>query len=231
MTTRQDFERAWLGTFSRGLREVLGQRSCREIMEGSERLSADSPREEVVRWTRSAMQRLLSLADEDQCKQVMLGCACQYPKTALQKIRARYEETEDLDEAHRMLLESFTSFLRETLQLDDELIADVIERGWGLAGTIEGHSIVATKIPKSGSLAQYMKEHDPEKRQQLYCHCPRIRDVLKTSETIPVAYCYCGGGFYKGIWEEILQAPVEVELLKSVLKGDDVCSFRIRLPR
>jgi predicted hydrocarbon binding protein len=54
--------------------------------------------------------------------------------------------------------------------------------------------------------------------------------VLKTSETLSPTYCYCGAGFYQGIWEEILQQPVQVELLESVLKGDDVCKIAIYLP-
>jgi predicted hydrocarbon binding protein len=45
-----------------------------------------------------------------------------------------------------------------------------------------------------------------------------VRDALKIKETISPTYCYCGAGFYKGIWEEILQKPVEVKLLESVLK-------------
>lgn len=100
----------------------------------------------------------------------------------------------------------------------------------GLAGVKKGDTIIATKIPKSGYLAEYMKETDPKKKRQLYCHCPRVRDVLKIKETISPTYCYCGAGFYKGIWEKILQKPVEVELLKSVLKGDDVCRIAVYLP-
>lgn len=43
-------------------------------------------------------------------------------------------------------------------------------------------------------------------------------------------YCYCGAGFYKGIWEEILKKPVKVEVLKTVMKGDDICQIAIYLP-
>lgn len=129
-----------------------------------------------------------------------------------------------------MLQEQFESFLRNTLGLDDALVAEIVRRGWGAAGVKQGHTIVATKIPKSGYLVQYMQETDPEKKRQYYCHCPRIRDVLKTSSTLSPTYCYCGAGFYKGIWEEILQQPVEVEVLETILKGDDVCKIAIYLP-
>jgi predicted hydrocarbon binding protein len=47
---------------------------------------------------------------------------------------------------------------------------------------------------------------------------------------LPEDYCYCGAGFYKGIWEEILGEPVEVEVLESVLQGGDVCRIAIHLP-
>ena len=114
--------------------------------------------------------------------------------------------------------------------MGDELIEEIVGRGWGAAGIKRDNAIIATKIPKSGYLVEYMKETDPEKKQQYYCHCPRVRDVLKTSESISATYCYCGAGFYKGIWEEILQAPVEVEVLESVLKGDEVCTIAIHLP-
>ena len=117
------------------------------------------------------------------------------------------------------------------MQLEEKMIEQIVGNGWGSAGVREGNTIIATKIPKSGYLVQYMNELDPDKRRALYCHCPRIRGVLKTSQTIPPIYCYCGAGFYKGMWEEILQEPVEAELLESVLKGDKVCKVAIYLPR
>ena len=43
-------------------------------------------------------------------------------------------------------------------------------------------------------------------------------------------FCYCGAGYYKNIWEIILQKPVEVTLTKSVLRGDDVCRVEVHLP-
>jgi len=47
---------------------------------------------------------------------------------------------------------------------------------------------------------------------------------------LPLEYCYCGAGFYKGIWETILREPVRVEVLESVMHGGDVCKIAIHLP-
>ena len=230
MPDKQDFEQLWLAKFSNCLDETAGEEIRRQVMQGSEALSSRSSRQEVIAWSKAAMERLESLVDEEQSRRIMTGCACQYPKSGLQEARKTYEETGDVDLVHHMLQEQFESFLRESLELDGELIKEIVARGWGLAGIKQGQTIIATKIPKSGYLVEYMQETDPEKKRQYYCHCPRVRDALKTSDTISPTYCYCGAGFYRGIWEEILQKPVEVEVLESVLKGDAVCRIAIRLP-
>ena len=230
MAEGHDFEQAWLGKLARCLEEVAGEDIRRQVMQGSEALSERSERSEVIAWTRGAMERLESLVDAQQSKDILAGCACQYPKSDLQAVRERYEATGDIGLAHRMLQARFVSFLRDTLGLSDALIEEVVARGWGVAGVMAGDTIVATKIPKSGNLVAYMNEPDPEKRRQFYCHCPRVRDALRTSEALPPVYCYCGAGFYKSIWEEILQQPVEVEVLESVLDGGEVCKIAVRLP-
>ena len=125
----------------------------------------------------------------------------------------------------------FELFLKDSLGLGDELVKELVKRGWGTAGIKKGNTILATKIPKSGYLLEYISETDPERKRQHYCHCPRVREILKTSKTISPTYCYCGAGFYKGIWEEILQKPVEVEVLETVLQGDEVCRISITLPK
>jgi len=231
MPDQTDFERAWLAKLARSLDKVASEQVRREVMEGSDRLSSASDRQEVSDWSCQAMARLEAAVDSDQAREVMTGCACQYPRENLADVRRAYADSGDVDVALSMLHEKFLSLLRDTLALDEETVATIIANGWGLAGVRKGDTIVATKIPKSGYLIDYLREPDCEKKRALYCHCPRVRDVLKTSGTIPEVYCYCGAGYYKGIWEEILRQPVEVELLKSVLKGDDVCTVAIHLPR
>lgn len=230
MSREVDFERAWLKKLSTLLREVAGETIREEVMRGSASLSSASSRDEVIRWTQGAMEQLDTLVDERSRRAILTGCACRYPRAALQGAREAYEASGDTGLAHRMLQGQFEAFLQETLELDEELIEDVANRGWGSAGVKEGNRVIATKIPKSGNLIEYLREEDPAKKRQLYCHCPRVRDALKFSVRISPTYCYCGGGFYEGIWEEILQQPVEVELLESVLQGDDVCKFAVLLP-
>jgi len=230
MPEKFDFERAWLEKFSNCLCEVAGDEIREIVMQGSESLSSDTKPLEVIHWSQVAMERLEASVDEGSLKSIMTGCACQYPKFDLQDLRRDYEATKDINRAHRKLQDRFETFLRKTLELEEDLVVEVVEKGWGTAGILNGDTIIATKIPKSGYLEEYLRETDPEKKRQIYCHCPRARDALALSEKLPKSYCYCGAGFYKGIWEEILQEPVEVEVLESVLSGGEVCRVAIVLP-
>jgi predicted hydrocarbon binding protein len=231
MDSDQDFERAWLGKLSRGIIAGVGQDIGQAVMQGSERLTSNSPRSDVIEWSIGAMDILDELVDDEGLRRsVMIGCACQYPRQDLQDVRDKYHATRDLELAHQMLQLKFEAFLRDTLELSNEHIEDVVARNWGLAGVLEENTIIATKIPKSRQLKAYLEEPDPEIRRQLYCHCPRVRDMVKSKEKISLTYCYCGAGFYQGIWEEILQQPVTVEVLESVLSGGDECRIAIHLP-
>jgi predicted hydrocarbon binding protein len=231
MKSEQDFERVWLDKLSRSIKQDVGQDIAQAVMQGSEGLTLESPRQEVIDWSIGAMDRLDELVEDDaQRRSIMVSCACQHTKQDLQDVRDRYQATRDLELAHHMLQLKFERFLQDTLELSNEYIEEVLARNWGLAGVLEGNTIRATKIPKSGQLKAYLEEPDPEIRRQLYCHCPRVRDMVKSKSKISLTYCYCGAGFYQGIWEEILQEPVMVEILESVLSGGDECKVAIHLP-
>ena len=228
--TENDFVKNWLLKFSHCLDEIAGKKTRIKVSEGSEKLTSDSSQKEIIDWIKFAMERLNTLVDETKRIEIMTGCACQYPQSDLDDIRKVYQESKDIDLAHKMLQRKFITFIKNILKLDNELMQDIINRGWGLAGIKKGNTIIATKIPKSGNLAKYLKEKDPEKRRAMYCHCPLIREAIGSSEKISPTYCYCGAGFYKGIWEYITGQKVKVEVLESVLQGGDVCKIAIHLP-
>ena len=225
-----DFEKTWQDKFSHCLDKIVGKEIRKQVMQGNESLTTQSSPQETINWIKTAMERLESMVSEEKRRQIMAGCACQYPLSNLQGMKKVYETTQDIDRVHQMLQEQFEDFLKHTLRLDENFIETIVAKGWGAAGIKKDNTIIATKIPKSDYLMAYMIETDPEKKRQYYCHCPRVRDALTTGDRVSATYCYCGAGFYKGIWEEITQKTVEVELLESVLQGDEICSFAIHLP-
>ncbi|MBN1232786.1 MAG: hypothetical protein JXA60_05495 [Candidatus Coatesbacteria bacterium] len=56
------------------------------------------------------------------------------------------------------------------------------------------------------------------------CYCGSVNN---TRESIPLDYCYCSTGWYKRLFEEVLQKPVKVEIIQSIVNGADKCLFNI----
>jgi hypothetical protein len=58
------------------------------------------------------------------------------------------------------------------------------------------------------------------------CYCGSVN---KTRELFLATYCHCSCGWYQQLFETLLDRPVEVELLGSILQGDERCRFLIRI--
>lgn len=58
----------------------------------------------------------------------------------------------------------------------------------------------------------------------LSCPCPMLASV----DTLPtMTWCYCTMGYSKVLFEKVWGCEVEIELLKSIKAGDDVCLMKI----
>jgi hypothetical protein len=225
-----DFDKYWLRVFSMCLDDEVGEKIRDEVLLGSENINSTTNRDVVFQWTKEALAKLDSFVDEKKKIAILTGCACQYPRANLKHLKELFAETKDLKLVHQKLQEGFEVFLDEKLKLDKEYKDEIIKRNMGQAGILEGNKIVATKIPKSAFIKDWFEESDPAKKRAIYCHCPRIRGAMDDLDNeLPMYHCYCGAGFYKGIWEEILQKPVKVEVLETVMNDGDVCKIAIYL--
>jgi hypothetical protein len=98
-----------------------------------------------------------------------------------------------------------------------------------LSAVRRGNYLYVTKIPYDPG--KWLEEDDPVRKRYLACHCPLAREsILSGDVKIPGDWCYCSGGFQKRMFDVLFNEFTEVELLESVLAGDDRCRFRIRLP-
>jgi effector-binding domain-containing protein len=184
----------------------------REVMAGSERSTLCSAYERGT-WFKGAMERLDSMVgDEDTRRDIMITVGDQFPRTRIQMLRDIYQRTGDLDG----LLEIMRA---------DRTLGDL---SWYEAPVREGNVIHVTKDPYSPE--EYQKATSENGKRAAYCHCGRLREAIRTGMTMSRTYCYCGAGWYKQLWEGILGQPVRIEVVKSVLQGDDRCSFAIHLP-
>jgi predicted ArsR family transcriptional regulator len=58
------------------------------------------------------------------------------------------------------------------------------------------------------------------------CYCGSVN---KTRHPISTVYCQCSCGWYRTLFETLLDKPVRVELIDSIINGADACSFVIYL--
>lgn len=61
----------------------------------------------------------------------------------------------------------------------------------------------------------------------LFCPCPMLADVDKLETK---TWCQCTTGYSKVLFEKAFGCSVDVELLKSIKSGDDICLMKI-IPR
>jgi hypothetical protein len=214
-----DFEKQWLNKLSASLKKISREDIFQKMMANRKDLSS-------LEWSRQLMEELKRELLPDEIADVMTGCACLYPSENLTYLQKEYAETRDIKSVHAKLQDQFEKFIREYKKLTDEDIEFLIKNGWGMAGKLEEGRIIATKIPKQ--YHEYFQAENGREKAYYYCHCPRIREALKVQDKpIDMNYCYCGAGFYRAIWEYILQRSVRVEVVESIMKGDEVCKIAV----
>ena len=225
-----DFITHWQDKLYRSLRGFCGDETAERITEGREDITADSSKEEIIRWTSRTMQKIADECPEEMLQGILTACSCPYPRSKLSELRELYTRTGDLDAVIERLQQQLENSLRQGMLFEDEIVDRIKELGWGVAGRREGNRIIITKIPKSGNIRRYFATDDPELRRELYCHCPRVRQAAALGMEVPREYCICGAGYYAQIWESIIGRKVKVRVLESITSGGDTCTFEVEIP-
>ncbi len=186
------------------------------------------------------MNRLEEIFEEDTVKEVLKDSLRDLPVSMYTKNK-RYFEVDCQSNIDCYLNKKGHQFL-ETLrkhrdekrfffgqEITDDVIAYVESNKEIGQGIREGNIIYETKIPYNTKA--FLSEPDPELKCYHYCHCPWVRESLRRNALkVNPLFCQCSAGFHKKPYEVIFGQPLKADVLKSVLRGDDVCRFAIQLP-
>ena len=203
----------WQDLFARYLEDVMGPVVREVVMEGSDTIFLESSTAERFAWTKAAVERLDRVADDFQRYQVLSGCSHVFPATQTAKLRQAYLRAREQGAGYLDAVDAVLGFMEA-------------DPGWRQETARDGRVIYATKKP-SNPEAYANAATDTEKRRA-YCFCPIIRDHLE--DGMSPTFCYCSAGFERKQWEAALAQPVRIDVVKSLLKGDDRCQFAIHLP-
>lgn len=221
----------WRTRFLESVISELGEEKARAILSEGEEMDRVCTAEENVHWTKGCIERMRAVAKDEEIRQVLMGCSHHMPEDRIRILRDFHRHHRDINELMEFWRSQFIYNLKRwTAQpLKDEWLDIIIDENWGEVGVRKGSSVMATKIPND--IKGFFEAKDYAERSYRYCHCDRMRTAFLTdSADLPVDYCYCGAGFYRSNWERVLERPVQVTLLSSLMKGDTLCQFRISLP-
>ncbi len=193
----------WDNRFSKQLQAVLGDENREKVLQCYEGVSYKSSLDERFNAVKCAMDVLDEVATEDQKFEVLSKCAHVFPPELIAAMREVYVETGDVDAVLEAMKQAgnYPTFARK------------------------GNVLYSSKEP--ANKVAYEKATTRKEKMQAYCFCPTIRHNL---DEVSSTFCYCGSGWARRLWEGILARPVKVEIVESLTKGDDQCSFAVHLP-
>jgi effector-binding domain-containing protein len=201
-----------LDRLAAGLQRHGGEAVRQQVMQGSQEYPWRSARDNAE-WFHDAMERLDEAIDDEGARRtIMNNCADRFPPHRIASLRAEYQRSGDIDE------------LLQIMRADRTLG----HLSWYEQPIRSGNVIHVSKDPVDPEA--YEKATDSCERRSRYCHCSLMRDLIRSGQTVSGTYCHCGAGWYHQLWEGILGEPVEIDVIESVLQGDDRCSFAIHLP-
>ena len=187
--------------------------------------------------TQTVVERMAERVDETTMCHVLAGNHHEIPASAFTDEREAYLKSASLD----VFLADFHARQVAVLQRHAEdgtvwfeqritpAVVEFVAKNQELLSAVrDGNRLLITKIPYDPDT--YLKSADPIERRYLACHCPLAREAIKAQTSVDPRWCYCSGGFEKFPFEVILNQPLSVKVLESVLGGSERCRFEVLLP-
>jgi hypothetical protein len=204
----------WVEGLSQGLKAHASEEVRQQVMAGAADLEPVAPIEERLAWVQQAMQRLeQAVPDPETRGRLIHGSAHRFPEVRIEKMRRLYQELGSLD------------------ALIEWIGKDKVANGgasWYGNPVREGNILYDTKDPASPK--EYEQAQTDLERRMARCFCPLVRAALQADRELSATFCNCSAGYTAQFWEAILGQPLRIEVVESVLKGDEVCKFAIHLP-
>jgi len=191
----------WPEKLRAAVSEIVGSETADHVVGDCGNLPDETSK---ATWAGQAIRRLeVAVPDESTRWEIMSRCSCTCADDLIAEHRDSFRNHRDL---HRLLEEMY-------------------QKPFFVRPELDGNSIKLTKVAcNREAFDQATTDAD---RRIAYCHCEFARG---SKGDIPETHCYCGGGWYKRIFEGILERKVEMRLLKSVMRGDDICQFAVIVP-
>jgi hypothetical protein len=220
------------------LGEHAGEEKRDEVLTKGDLPPLGMPDTEKMNVTKKVLERMAKVLDPSECKKILADVAHGLPRDFRKGEREKYLKAGSIDAYLKQKREDAIVELERhrdegslfyNQYITDEVVEFVKSRPDVLSGERRGNTIYHTKIPYM--VQEFLEVADEKMKRYHACHCAWAREsILDDDIDVSADFCHCSGGFTKMPWEAALDQPLEYEMVKSVLKGDDECSFVIHLP-
>lgn len=196
----------WDKRLEKSIDQILGTKARNEIMKDRDRLfTIESSYTDRIQWLKEMLNRLDQVTDDDQKYEIVSRCAHDFSPKRISHMKEIYQKTSDID-----------AVIKEMHK----------DNAWYEKPIRKGNKLYVSKVPVNQE--GFDKAKTPDEKKKNYCHCSFINENL--DKGISPTFCNCGTGWYRQQWEGIIERPVKIKVLKSLLKGDDSCQVEIHLP-
>lgn len=193
---------AWPDKLSQALKDHLGEAAANEIMAEVDQLAEMDEKTRAARVAQAMDKLDARVPDQEMKIKIMTECSCECFVEHIAEFKEEWNEHRDID----------------------RLLALMHGKVFLVKPERKGNIVYITKAPRFPE--EYKKAKTPAEKQYYFCHCDYVRAL---AGPISPTYCLCGAGWCKKIWEAVFERPVTVDVVQSVLQGDEVCKFAVHL--
>ena len=205
----------WLDRLREGVERETDGPTADAVMAGSEGLSEAFDPEATRAWVLAVMTRLDAEIPAERTRACILNdCAHRYPRHQLERLRRAYEDDGNLRGFLARLADDKRLFPAR-ISLDESSPTPV--------------AIIERAVPPWNRDA-YDAASNPVEKRFHRCFCVMVREAIRRGEPVSPTFCHCSAGWFVQMWEAILDRRLRIDVLRSVLRGDEDCAFAVHLP-
>ena len=203
----------WLDALEGGVTQRAGVEAARRVMEGSEDLVAALDGRRAAEWVQDAIERLdREVPDERDRACILNACAHHYIVQSGDLLRDAWEAA---GHDFRTLIQKITDerFLGGKYWIDES-----------------GPEPLLYIERRPARQEAYDQATDPVEKRYQACFCPLVRDAIRSGKPVSRTFCHCSAGWYVQEWEIVFGHKPEVQLVQTMLEGENACLFAVKIP-
>jgi hypothetical protein len=218
--------------------ELEGEQTAERIFRDIKHPPLGAPSEDMAEMTKRFMKELKIALPPDRCKKVLAGNNHGITEESEAEEKIYFQRADSLEQYLADRHERSVNVLKDHCgsgkiwyeQIITQEVVDFVEADQEILSAVKkGDKLYITKIPYDA--VNYLTENDPVMKRYHACHCPFARSSILTGKSVDPDWCCCSAGYEKYPFELIFGVPLEIELIGSVLNGDERCRFAITIPK